>query len=57
MKHEGADRSGYRGGRTGSDSRCTDPGRCRVEIDAKVAAGYFYDYTPPGAEELALAKR
>ena len=26
------------------------------EIDAKVAAGYFTHYTPPDANELALAK-
>jgi len=27
-----------------------------VEIDAKVAAGYFTSLTPPDANELALAK-
>ncbi|CAG9175289.1 GTP cyclohydrolase II [Cupriavidus pinatubonensis] len=32
------------------------PADARVEIDAKVAAGYFTHYTPPDANELALAK-
>ncbi len=32
------------------------PADARVEIDAKVAAGYFTRYTPPDASELALAK-
>lgn len=32
------------------------PADARVEIDAKVAAGYFTHYTPPDADELALAK-
>ncbi|MNK94114.1 hypothetical protein D3C87_1143060 [compost metagenome] len=32
------------------------PADARVEIDAKVAAGYFTRYTPPDADELALAK-
>ncbi|TWG84987.1 GTP cyclohydrolase II [Cupriavidus gilardii J11] len=32
------------------------PADARVEIDAKVAAGYFTRYTPPGAAELAVAK-
>ncbi len=32
------------------------PADARVEIDAKVAAGYFTRYTPPDANELALAK-
>lgn len=32
------------------------PADARVEIDAKVAAGYFTRYTPPDAAELALAK-
>jgi len=32
------------------------PADARVEIDAKVAAGYFTSLTPPDANELALAK-
>jgi len=32
------------------------PADARVEIDAKVAAGYFSKYTPPDAKELAQAK-
>ncbi|MGO4307836.1 GTP cyclohydrolase II [Cupriavidus sp. RAF12] len=32
------------------------PADARVEIDAKVAAGYFTRYAPPDADELALAK-
>src|SRR6201993_2629431 len=32
------------------------PADARVEIDAKVAAGYFTHYTAPDADELALAK-
>ncbi len=32
------------------------PADARVEIDAKVAAGYFTRYVPPDADELALAK-
>ncbi|MBO4123490.1 GTP cyclohydrolase II [Cupriavidus gilardii] len=32
------------------------PADARVEIDAKVAAGYFTRYTPPDATELTVAK-
>jgi hypothetical protein len=32
------------------------PADARVEIDAKVAAGYFTHFTPPDAADLAAAK-
>jgi hypothetical protein len=32
------------------------PADAKVEIEAKIAAGYFTPVAPPGAAELALAK-
>ena len=56
MKYDAIVRVGHRDRRARQDSRRAVPADARVEMDAKMAAGYFTEGPIPTRGELAKAK-
>jgi GTP cyclohydrolase II len=56
MKHDAVVKSGITIGERVRIPRELIPKDARVEMDAKVAAGYYTDSVPPAPNELAMAK-
>jgi hypothetical protein len=56
MKHDAVVKSGITIGERVRIPRELIPKDARVEMDAKVAAGYYTDSVPPDPNELAVAK-
>jgi hypothetical protein len=56
LKHDAVTKSGITIGERVKIPRELIPKDASVEMDAKVAAGYYTDSVRPGATELALAK-
>ena len=56
MKYDAIVRRGHHGRRARADPRRADPADARVEMDAKIAAGYFTDGDVPDADRARQAK-